>query len=158
MAAKSSATVISCSAKSAGPVFRLLSVGRKGNMTDREAEQSTPVAKTTPEVLFPYVVTCHGCQGYGRDREGSRCQECGGNGVGLQGGLHPRVAEIHEDARPTVITSTHRKVWPHMDASKPFDPMSVHRHGVSADGPMQGQAPAAVKASGITNSDDGRGQ
>lgn len=41
---------------------------------------------------------CQGCQGTGRDREGSRCQECGGNGVGPQGGLHPKAEALRSGA------------------------------------------------------------
>jgi hypothetical protein len=77
--------------------------------------------------LFPYLETCNDCQGYGRDHEGARCQECGGNGCGPDGGTHPRVSATKaEDAAP--IQSS-RKVWPHTDAMTAFDPMSVHRHG-----------------------------
>lgn len=39
---------------------------------------------------------CPYCFGWGRDREGSRCQDCGGNGLapGVQGFCHPRFFSV----------------------------------------------------------------
>lgn len=79
------------------------------------------------ENLFPYLETCSGCSGYGRDREGSRCSECGGNGVGPQGGTHPRTRKLLSTEQTKA--STPRTVWPHMDALVKYDPLFVHRHG-----------------------------
>lgn len=37
------------------------------------------------------------CGGSGRARDGSRCQDCGGNGVGPGGGLHERARTLQEE-------------------------------------------------------------
>lgn len=97
---------------------------------DSDRANDASRSRALPESLFPYIDTCAGCSGYGRDREGSRCQECGGNGVGPQSGIHPRVRHLDDQAQSVQISAS-RTVWPHLDTMTDYDWRLVHRRGDS---------------------------
>lgn len=48
---------------------------------------------------------CEYCNGIGRERDGGRCQNCGGNGMmpGLIG-IHPRAQALREQTERTLAT------------------------------------------------------